>query len=70
MFSQKKKARNGWRALIAGLAKQSCDLERTPAIAVSNLSFEHVLQHVELAGLFSTSSEGMSATTATRPVIV
>jgi hypothetical protein len=29
------------------------------------VSFEHVLQHVELARLFSTSSEGMSATTAT-----
>jgi len=37
MISQKKKARNGWRALIAGLTSQSCDLERTPAIAVSNL---------------------------------
>jgi hypothetical protein len=29
------------------------------------VSFEHVLQHVELARLLSTSSEGMSATTAT-----
>ena len=29
------------------------------------VSFEHVLQHVELARLLSTSSEGMSATTGT-----
>jgi len=29
------------------------------------VSFEHVLQHVELARLLSTSSEGMSATAAT-----
>jgi len=29
------------------------------------ISFEHVLQHVELARLLSTSSEGMSATAAT-----
>ena len=29
------------------------------------VSFEHVLQHVELARLLSTSSEGMPATTAT-----
>jgi len=52
--------------LIAALVLQTCNLERTPAIAVSNCSFEHVLQHVELAGLLSTSSKGMSATTATR----
>jgi hypothetical protein len=32
---------------------------------VHRLSFEHVLQHVELARLLSTSSEGMSATTVT-----
>jgi len=59
-------------------AKQSTNRDKTvsvadnknPAIAVSKLSLEHVLQHVELAGLFSTSSEGMSATTATHPVIV
>jgi hypothetical protein len=61
-FAQNKKARNGWRALIPRLTNQSWNLERTPAIAVSNLSFEHVLLHVELAGRFSTSSEGVSAT--------
>jgi len=54
----------------AGWAGHGSASEIAPALAVSNLSFEHVLQHVELAGLFSTSSEGMSATTATRPVIV
>jgi hypothetical protein len=37
---------------------------------VSNLSFEHVLLHVELAEWFSTSSKGMSATTVTCSVIV
>jgi hypothetical protein len=37
---------------------------KNPAIAVCNLSFEHVLQHVELSGLLLTSSKGPSATTA------
>jgi hypothetical protein len=41
-------------------------LENDPAIAVSNRSFEHVLQHAERAGLLSASSEGMSATTRIR----
>jgi hypothetical protein len=70
LFAQNKKARSGWWALIAGLTKQSCNLERTPAVAVSNLSFEHVLLHGELAGLFSASSEGVPATTAACSVIV
>jgi len=37
---------------------------------VCNYSFEHVLQHVELAGLLSTSSKGASAATAARPGFV
>jgi hypothetical protein len=53
-----------------GKSRQLVILKEAPAIAVSNLSFEHVLQHVELIWSLSTSSEGMSAATATRPVIV
>ena len=55
---------------MAGTGLRAGDLERTPAIAVSHLTFEHVLLHVELAGPLSTSSEGMSAATVTCSVIV
>jgi hypothetical protein len=36
---------------------------KTPPLPCGHSSFEHVLQHVEPAGLLSTSSEGVSATT-------
>jgi len=45
-------------------------LKEPPPLPCVARSFEHVLQHVELAWLLSTSSKGMSATAATHPVIV
>ena len=44
--------------------------QKTPAIAVSNLTLEHVLLHVGLAGRFWTSIEGMSVIVRIHPVIV
>ncbi|HEX7618592.1 MAG TPA: hypothetical protein VF480_07730, partial [Verrucomicrobiae bacterium] len=50
-----------------GLASQKCQIadKKPHPCRVHLVSSEHVLQHVELARLLSTSSKGMSATTAT-----
>ena len=41
-----------------------------PPLPCATRSFEYVLLHVELAGRLSTSIQGMSATTQTRPLLI